>query len=40
MNDTARQTAEGTVLRYVTMSLDGLVAGPGHATDWRKEAPC
>ncbi|MFF0015169.1 dihydrofolate reductase family protein [Streptomyces sp. NPDC005374] len=28
------QTAAGKVLWHFTMSLDGFVAGPGHAMDW------
>ncbi|WP_369190462.1 dihydrofolate reductase family protein [Streptomyces sp. R08] len=32
--DTERQTAAGKVLWHFTMSLDGFVAGPGHAMDW------
>ena len=32
--DTERQTAGGKVLWHFTMSLDGFVAGPGHAMDW------
>ena len=28
------QKAEGKVLFHFTMSLDGFVAGPGHALDW------
>jgi hypothetical protein len=34
MTDTERQTAGGKVLWHFTMSLDGFVAGPGHAMDW------
>lgn len=34
MRDTAPQAAEGKVLWHFTMSLDGFVAGPGHAMDW------
>jgi hypothetical protein len=34
MADTERQTAGGKVLWHFTMSLDGFVAGPNHATDW------
>jgi dihydrofolate reductase len=34
MNDTEPQTAAGKVLLHFTMSLDGLVAGPGHDMDW------
>jgi dihydrofolate reductase len=34
MNDTEPQTAAGNVLLHFTMSLDGLVAGPGHDMDW------
>ena len=34
MADTERQTAAGKVLLHFTMSLDGFVAGPGHAMDW------
>ena len=34
MRDTEPQTAEGKVLWHFTMSLDGFVAGPGHAMDW------
>jgi dihydrofolate reductase len=34
MADTERQTAAGKVLWHFTMSLDGFVAGPGHAMDW------
>ncbi|MEU7873955.1 dihydrofolate reductase family protein [Dactylosporangium sp. NPDC049140] len=33
-NDTERQTAAAKVLWHFTMSLDGFVAGPGHAMDW------
>lgn len=33
MNDTEPQTAAGKVLLHFTMSLDGLVAGPGHDMD-------
>src|ERR1700748_1381631 len=32
--DTTPQTAAGKVLGHFTMSLDGFVAGPGHAMDW------
>ncbi len=32
--DTHPQTAAGKVLWHFTMSLDGFVAGPGHAMDW------
>ncbi|MFI6459993.1 dihydrofolate reductase family protein [Streptomyces sp. NPDC050538] len=32
--DTGRQTAAGKALWHFTMSLDGFVAGPGHAMDW------
>lgn len=32
--DPERQTARGKVLLHFTMSLDGFVAGPGHAMDW------
>lgn len=32
--DTEPQTAAGKVLWHFTMSLDGFVAGPGHAMDW------
>ncbi|MFJ2889026.1 dihydrofolate reductase family protein [Streptomyces sp. NPDC087305] len=32
--DPERQTAAGKVLWHFTMSLDGFVAGPGHAMDW------
>ncbi|HTU30059.1 MAG TPA: dihydrofolate reductase family protein [Solirubrobacteraceae bacterium] len=32
--DTQPQTAAGKVLWHFTMSLDGFVAGPGHAMDW------
>ncbi|WP_157253709.1 dihydrofolate reductase family protein [Nonomuraea typhae] len=34
MNDTEPQTAGGKVLFHFAMSLDGFVAGPGHAMDW------
>ena len=34
MSDTAPQTADGKVLWYFTMSLDGFVAGPNHEMDW------
>ena len=34
MSDTEPQTAGGKVLWHFTMSLDGFVAGPGHAMDW------
>ncbi|MFD3826875.1 hypothetical protein [Streptomyces sp. NPDC058625] len=34
MPDTERRTARGKVLLHFTMSLDGFVAGPGHAMDW------
>ena len=34
VNDTRRQTADGKVLWHFTMSVDGFVAGPGHAMDW------
>lgn len=34
MADTARQTVAGKVLWRFCMSLDGFVAGPGHAMDW------
>ncbi|MBB5960488.1 dihydrofolate reductase [Saccharothrix tamanrassetensis] len=34
MYDTEPQTAGGKVLWHFTMSLDGFVAGPGHAMDW------
>ena len=34
MTDFAPQTASGKVLFHFTMSLDGFVAGPGHAMDW------
>ena len=34
MADTERQTAGGKVLWHFTMSLEGFVAGPNHATDW------
>ncbi len=37
MNDTTRQTAGGKVLMHFSMSLDGFVAGPGHAMDWMVE---
>ncbi|MFI6477292.1 dihydrofolate reductase family protein [Nonomuraea sp. NPDC050663] len=33
-NPPERQTAAGKVLWHFTMSLDGFVAGPGHAMDW------
>jgi dihydrofolate reductase len=32
--DTQPQTADGKVLWHFTMSLDGFVAGPGHAMEW------
>jgi dihydrofolate reductase len=32
--DIQPQTAAGKVLWHFTMSLDGFVAGPGHAMDW------
>lgn len=32
--DTEPQVAAGKVLWHFSMSLDGLVAGPGHAMDW------
>jgi dihydrofolate reductase len=32
--DTQPQTASGKVLWHFTMSLDGFVAGPGHAMGW------
>ena len=34
MSETEPQTAGGKVLWHFTMSLDGFVAGPGHAMDW------
>ncbi|MEW1832122.1 dihydrofolate reductase family protein [Streptomyces sp. NPDC088196] len=34
LTDTGPQTAAGKVLWHFTMSLDGFVAGPGHAMDW------
>jgi dihydrofolate reductase len=34
MRDPEPQTAAGKVLWHFTMSLDGYVAGPGHAMDW------
>jgi dihydrofolate reductase len=34
MADTRRRTASGAVLWHFTMSVDGFVAGPGHAMDW------
>ena len=34
MTDTQPQTASGKVLWHFTMSLDGFVAGPGHAIGW------
>jgi dihydrofolate reductase len=34
MDDTTPQTAAGKVLFHFAMSLDGFVAGPGHAMDW------
>ncbi len=34
MNDTEPQTADGKVLWHFTMSLDGFVAGAGHAMGW------
>lgn len=34
MADVLPQTAAGKVLWHFTMSLDGFVAGPGHAMDW------
>ena len=37
MKDTTRQTAGGKVLMHLSMSLDGFVAGPGHAMDWMVE---
>ena len=37
MKDTTRQTAGGKVLMHFSMSLDGFVAGPGHAMDWMVE---
>jgi dihydrofolate reductase len=37
MMDTTRQTAGGKVLMHFSMSLDGFVAGPGHAMDWMVE---
>lgn len=38
MDDTSPQTAAGKVLWHFSMSLDGFVAGPGHAMDWMPEA--
>ena len=37
MQDTTQQTAGGKVLMHFSMSLDGFVAGPGHAMDWMVE---
>lgn len=34
MYDPEPQTAGGKVLWHFTMTLDGFVAGPGHAMDW------
>lgn len=34
MYDIEPQTADGKVLWHFGMSLDGYVAGPGHAMDW------
>lgn len=34
VSDTEPQTAAGKVLWHFAMSLDGFVAGPGHAMDW------
>ncbi len=34
MSDFEPQTASGKILWYVTMSLDGFVAGPDHDMDW------
>ncbi|PRX99093.1 dihydrofolate reductase family protein [Allonocardiopsis opalescens] len=34
MYDTGPQTADGKVLWHFGMSLDGYIAGPGHAMDW------
>jgi dihydrofolate reductase len=34
MSDIEPQKADGKVLFHFTMSLDGFVAGPGHALDW------
>ncbi|GAA2395547.1 dihydrofolate reductase family protein [Dactylosporangium salmoneum] len=34
VQDTTPQIAAGKVLWHFTMSLDGFVAGPGHAMDW------
>ncbi|NNH75154.1 dihydrofolate reductase [Nocardia uniformis] len=34
MTEIEPQRAEGKVLFHFTMSLDGFVAGPGHAMDW------
>lgn len=34
MYDVEPQTADGKVLWHFGMSLDGYVAGPGHAMDW------
>jgi dihydrofolate reductase len=34
MTDSTPQTAAGKVLLHFAMSLDGFVAGPGHAMDW------
>ncbi|WP_127794896.1 dihydrofolate reductase family protein [Agromyces sp. LHK192] len=38
MHDTTPQTADGKVLWHFSMSLDGFVAGPGHAMDWMPAA--
>jgi len=38
MRDTDPQTAAGKVLWHFSMSLDGFVAGPGHAMGWMPEA--
>lgn len=38
MHDTTPRKAEGKVLWHFSMSLDGFVAGPGHAMDWMPDA--
>jgi len=38
MRDTTAQTAAGKVLWHFSMSLDGLVAGPGHDMGWMPDA--
>src|SRR4051794_5273522 len=34
MSSAKRQSPNGKVLWHFTMSIDGFVAGPGHAMDW------